>query len=204
VNQGSIRVLVGARSPAVRAGLRELLERAGFTVGGESSTEALADVATDDVDVLVAEIGGNRELFDALRGELADVPAVLLAERAGPFDPEAAPRAWLTPEVSASALAAAVRAVVAGLAVYAPELAPTGGASGLGGDSGGVVAAITEREHDVLELLAAGLPNKGIALRLGISEHTVKFHVGSLLSKLEAQSRTEAVAIAARQGLLTL
>ncbi|MBC8445035.1 MAG: response regulator transcription factor [Rhodospirillaceae bacterium] len=66
------------------------------------------------------------------------------------------------------------------------------------------VASITDREREVPALLATGLPNKAIARRLDISEHTVKFHVGSLLSKLDAQSRTEAVTIAARQGLLTL
>jgi DNA-binding NarL/FixJ family response regulator len=66
------------------------------------------------------------------------------------------------------------------------------------------VTQLTERELDVLRLLALGLPNKGIALELGISEHTVKFHVGSILSRLNAASRTEAVMLAARRGLLPL
>jgi DNA-binding NarL/FixJ family response regulator len=56
----------------------------------------------------------------------------------------------------------------------------------------------------VLELLALGLPNKTIAQRLRISEHTAKFHVGSIMAKLGAASRTEAVALAARRGLLVL
>jgi DNA-binding NarL/FixJ family response regulator len=63
---------------------------------------------------------------------------------------------------------------------------------------------LTERELEVLPLLALGLPNKAVAQRLGISEHTVKFHVGAILSKLGAASRTEAVMIAARRGLLPL
>jgi len=88
--------------------------------------------------------------------------------------------------------------------VYAPEFAPGSDAVAVSGGIGGEVASITDRERDVLALLATGLPNKAIARRLDISEHTVKFHVGSLLSKLDAQSRTEAVTIAARQGLLTL
>jgi DNA-binding NarL/FixJ family response regulator len=111
----------------------------------------------------------------------------------------------LPAETGEDALAAAVTAVAAGLSVYGAEFAPVlGEALTLGRDVDGEVASITDREHDVLALLAAGLPNKAIARDLGISEHTVKFHVGSLLSKLEAQSRTEAVTIAARQGLLTL
>ena len=73
----------------------------------------------------------------------------------------------------------------------------------MAGAFGGEVASITDRERDVLALLATRLPNKAIARRLDISEHTVKFHVVSLISKLDAQSRTEAVTIAARQGLLT-
>ena len=63
---------------------------------------------------------------------------------------------------------------------------------------------LTEREREVLDLMALGLPNKTIAARLGISEHTVKFHVGSVMAKLGAASRTEAVTHAIRQGLLAL
>jgi DNA-binding NarL/FixJ family response regulator len=64
--------------------------------------------------------------------------------------------------------------------------------------------ALTPREQEVLQLLAEGLPNKTIADSLHISEHTVKFHVNAILSKLGAQSRTEAVVRATRLGLLLL
>jgi DNA-binding NarL/FixJ family response regulator len=63
---------------------------------------------------------------------------------------------------------------------------------------------LTAREHDVLHLLAEGLPNKTIAERLGISDQTVKFHVASITGKLGASNRTEAVHIAARRGLITI
>jgi DNA-binding NarL/FixJ family response regulator len=63
---------------------------------------------------------------------------------------------------------------------------------------------LTVRERDVLELLAEGLPNKAIAARLGISDQTVKFHIASLLSKLGASNRTEAVRRALRRGLVNL
>jgi DNA-binding CsgD family transcriptional regulator len=63
---------------------------------------------------------------------------------------------------------------------------------------------LTPREHDVLELLAEGLSNKGIAARLGISDQTVKFHVASICGKLGVANRTEAVRKALRRGLITL
>jgi two-component system, NarL family, response regulator YdfI len=63
---------------------------------------------------------------------------------------------------------------------------------------------LTPREVEVLHMLAEGLGNKTIARRLGISEHTVKFHVGSIFAKLNASSRTEAVTLGVRQGLVML
>lgn len=110
-------------------------------------------------------------------------------------------------------MAAAVVAVAQGLVVMDPAVArslmvaPGGvGAPGAVGAAARAAATspLTEREQDVLQLVASGLPNKGIALRLGISEHTVKFHVGSILGKLGAASRTEAVTLAVRTGLLPL
>jgi DNA-binding NarL/FixJ family response regulator len=64
--------------------------------------------------------------------------------------------------------------------------------------------ALTHRELQVLELLAEGLPNRGIADRLGISDQTVKFHVASIMGKLGASNRVETVRRAARRGLLSL
>jgi DNA-binding CsgD family transcriptional regulator len=64
--------------------------------------------------------------------------------------------------------------------------------------------ALTQRELDVLALMAEGSSNKMIARQLGISVHTVKFHVGSLLDKLDATGRTDAVAHAARRGVIDL
>ena len=65
-------------------------------------------------------------------------------------------------------------------------------------------AALTPREHEVLALLAEGASNKTIARRLGISVHTAKFHVGRVLDKLDATGRTDAVAHAARRGVIHL
>ena len=66
------------------------------------------------------------------------------------------------------------------------------------------VESLTAREIQVLELLAEGLPNKSIAVRLGISDQTVKFHVASVAGKLGAANRTDAVRLAVRRGLITL
>ena len=68
----------------------------------------------------------------------------------------------------------------------------------------GAATVLTPREQEVLQLLAEGLPNKSIADRLGITEHTVKFHVNAILGKMGAQSRTEAVTRATRLGLILL
>ena len=67
-----------------------------------------------------------------------------------------------------------------------------------------VTEPLTPREREVLDLVAEGMSNRGIAERLGISEHTVKFHVGALLGKLAAATRAELVAIAVRRGLIML
>ncbi len=71
-------------------------------------------------------------------------------------------------------------------------------------DDDPLVEALTDREMQVLELLAEGLPNKAIGGRLGISTETVKFHVASIAGKLGAHNRTEAVRLAVRRGLLSL
>ncbi len=63
---------------------------------------------------------------------------------------------------------------------------------------------ITSRETEVLGMLAEGLVNKDIAARLGISEHTVKFHISSILDKLGASTRTEAVTLGIRRGLIPI
>ena len=72
------------------------------------------------------------------------------------------------------------------------------------GEDGWIEEALTPREIEVLELLGEGLPNKAIAGRLGISDQTVKFHVASILAKLGASNRTEAVRRALQRGLITV
>jgi DNA-binding NarL/FixJ family response regulator len=96
---------------------------------------------------------------------------------------------------------AAVRAVHAGLFVVHPEAVAPSAAGDAGAGPG---APLTAREREILELMAEGANNRIIAARLAISRHTVKFHVASILAKLGAGSRTEAVALALRSGLFAV
>jgi DNA-binding NarL/FixJ family response regulator len=109
-----------------------------------------------------------------------------------------ATRASVRAELRAILEAAGVRVTGEGESPEEAQLA--GGAA----DALVVFEPLTAREHDVLEWLALGLSNRAIAERLGISEHTVKFHVTSIYGKLGVSSRAEAVRDAARRGLITL
>jgi DNA-binding NarL/FixJ family response regulator len=201
---GRQRVLVVAAYPALRAGLLALL----------ASDPALDAVASDR-----ADLGGDAEavpaaiVVDYSAGEpeegaaIADVfpgtPLVLIGADPNSDGPgiAATPVAYLPSDIDAQALTAAVRAAAAGLIVLDPTIAGATGvhAHARTGDGG---ESLTAREREVLQLVAEGLPNKAIARELNISEHTAKFHVGSLLGKLGAASRTEAVTVATRRGIL--
>jgi len=108
-------------------------------------------------------------------------------------------RAALPLRATADELLGAVRAVHAGLFVLHPEALATAR------DTAAASATpLTSREREILEMMADGAHNRTIAARLGISRHTVKFHVTSILTKLGAESRTEAVTLALRGGLLAV
>ena len=126
---------------------------------------------------------------------LADDPAKLWTSTARARGLRAALPHRATPEE----VAGAVRAVHAGLLVLHPDaLLP----SRAGDATSAAGTPLTTREREIVELLADGASNRIIGARLGISRHTVKFHVASILAKLGARSRTEAVALALRRGVL--
>jgi DNA-binding NarL/FixJ family response regulator len=221
-----VQIAVVSPLPAVRAGLRALLgSAAGHRVIAESAQLELLDRPSGAVEVVVIDAADldPEELVAFLEpgapgeaGELNEpdrLPGIVLL---GPITgDEQLPallgdRAWayLPRDTTAERLVAAIEAVVGGLVAVDPSLAGrllargAPGSSVSAAESGG--EALTEREREVLQLVALGLPNKQIARRLGISEHTVKFHVAAILAKLGAASRTEAVHLGARRGLVTL
>ena len=221
-----LRIAVLGGAPAVRAGLRVLLADAGFDVvlvdeaAAEPEAEAAAAAAAAldralgraDVDVAVAELGGAAaiEAVAAFAARTA-APLVLLGGRGAALARVLAhlPHARRPRDAPADELAAAVRAVAAGLIVAHPAtalgLAARPGVGGAHDDEiWGDDPGLTPRELEVLRELARGLPNKAVARELGISEHTVKYHPGAIFAKHGARSRTEAVTLAARRGLLAL
>jgi DNA-binding NarL/FixJ family response regulator len=140
-----------------------------------------------------------------------DVPPASLERIGGPVvsSPAGSPAPADDPLVAAAALL-----VAAGYRVIAPGELARGDSDDLPGASiaeeqpghGDDTPArnLSAREHEVLMLLAEGAPNKVIARRLGISVHTAKFHIASILAKLGAANRTDAIAIAMREGLVLI
>jgi DNA-binding NarL/FixJ family response regulator len=115
-------------------------------------------------------------------------------------------RGVLLRRIHAPSLRAAIWAARAGLCVYDAALAESwlpASSSALPSEAPGV-AVLTTREQEVLQLLALGLSNRHIAKRLTVSIHTVKFHVNSILAKLNVSTRTAAVSTAIRAGLIVL
>jgi len=201
-----IRVFVAAPSTALRLALRSRLEGPGLAVVGDGPTP---EGAPDDVDVVVLH-DAERILMNAdPRGGGAPRAVVVIAEDERPARAlRGLPlRGWaLVPrEATPIELRAATVAAAQGFTVVPSILAarpPTGAASEQELDPS--PESLTPRERDVLELLAHGLTNRQIGERLGISEHTAKFHVAAVSQKLGAASRTDAVTRGVRRGLVTL
>ena len=211
-----IRVFIVASSPLARAGLENLLVARDVEVVASNGTidalaEMLADVAPD-----VVLIDSTGEPFDPMletivsSGLASDVSVVLIGDGISPGASadalRAGIRAALPGDISPEQLVATLQAVASGLLVLHPSHAneglPAGSAPTRALDE--LAESLTRRELEVLQMLAAGLSNKEIAARLSISEHTVKFHVASILGKLGAGSRTEAVSLGIRRGLVLL
>jgi two-component system, NarL family, response regulator YdfI len=216
------RVLVAAPSPVTRAGLEAILVREPVfsVVGGRGALTSLAeDVAEHDPDVVLIELasGADEDALTMLHTVSIDAddgarPAPALVVLTDERDPahlvealRAGVRALLPRDAGAAEIVAAVTAAAAGLVAVAHEwTASLRGAFGVERGAQGTGEALTPREMEVLRLIAEGLGNKQIAGRLAISEHTVKFHVGSVFAKIRASSRAEAVMIGARRGLIVV
>ncbi|HLI82326.1 MAG TPA: response regulator transcription factor [Bryobacteraceae bacterium] len=204
-----IRLAIAAGSAVVRAGL-EALARSDPEIELAGAYSDLAGVEALRPDVILAAV--PFEDLPAAADAIAP-PIVFLANANGDHPGwtreavRAGVRAVLPPDASQGEILAAVAAAANGLAVLDPRdlegmLASPAVTSFVSPPA--EPAVLTPREIEVLRLMAEGEPNKTIAWKLGISEHTAKFHAASILSKLNAASRAEAVAIGIRKGLILL
>ncbi|MFN8435596.1 MAG: response regulator transcription factor [Anaerolineales bacterium] len=200
-----IRVTIVSPNHALRVGLREMLaNRSNLRVVGEATR--LADVNERETEVAVLASVSSMHGMDQ-----KDFGILFLTDDIESVRPllSSGVSAWgvLSSEANADELAAGIAAVAEGLWVGAPGLVeglmrlPKGG-EGMGEES--LPEPLTAREKEVLQHMAEGLANKQIALALGISEHTVKFHLSALYAKLGAASRTEAVKRGIELGLISL
>lgn len=185
---GSLRVAVQARDPVRRQGLLSLVGEGG---GNEATTSA------EDADVLVCDLGPG-EAAPAATG----TALILLTDETGlERDPRFA--AVLPRQVAAAPFQAALNAVVAGLLVRMPGAAfPEAGFHAA--DDAAEHGLLTPREVEILAAIGEGLSNKEMARQLGISAHTVKFHLEAIFEKLGAGSRAEAVTKGLRRGVIEL
>ena len=215
-----MRVALIAPSYALRLGLKALMAETAGLPGTPSHVEIVQEASSLD------QLAGFLEQVEVLviAGEAASTPALRQAAQARPGgisllllsdDPQAAGqlpflglRAWgvLPSDSSPAEIQSALQAVFEGLLVGTPELLLPAFSNRSVGEQAveATVEQLTGREQQVLQLLARGLANKQIALQLGISEHTVKFHVSSIYARLGVTSRIEAVRLGVQQGLVVL
>ncbi len=202
-----IRVTVVSPNPALRIGLRELLKNAPeISIVGEAAGYDELDILMEETEVLLLasvtdlpETGENSPAILLLTDRLEN--AQMLADSPSGI--------WGVLPMSASEeeLEAALNALGEGLWVGAPALLrgvmrEPNRIELTNGDE--YLEPLTARETEVLQLIARGLANKQVALKLNISEHTVKFHLSSLYAKLNVSSRTEAIRIGLGLGLISL
>jgi NarL family two-component system response regulator YdfI len=214
-----IRVLVAATSAVVRAGLEALLAAnpALMVLGSVADWAALAQQVEDvQPDVLLLEVELHDEdsaaaLLALAAGVRPPAIVVLTDDAHGAWMAEAlrsGVRAILPRQAAAGEIVAAIEAAAAGLVALHPDaveaLLPAASPAARAPPASPQQQALTPREIEVLGMMAEGLGNKEIAWRLGLSEHTVKFHVSAIFAKLNATSRTEAVILGIRQGLILL
>lgn len=204
-------VCVVAPGPALRAGLRTLL----INIEGVdevyeiSSLEEFEPLSPrPEILVLTPGSGSGADLKDVLNAEPAIALLILVSDdqETARIFPDLSGRAWgvLPLEASSEELEAAIHALAAGLLVGMPALVnPLFGAP-LTNSGEQLIDPLTDREIEVLQLLAQGMANKQIALHLGISEHTVKFHISGIYTKLGVTNRTAAVRMGVRRGLILL
>jgi DNA-binding NarL/FixJ family response regulator len=209
-----IRVLVLADSAIIRSGLVALLRGDGrfdpvaSDVPLTGPTRFSLPRSGSEPDLGLAEIAANRLTSLSPLGGANSLPLVLLTDDLSRSELLRAlrvgARGVLRRDAEPAEIFAAIEAAAAGLTAFSPEQLDLFLPAANNTEPEHELEALSAREVEVLALMAQGLANKNIAGRLNISEHTVKFHVRSILSKLAASSRTEAVTRGLKDGLLIL
>jgi len=197
--QRALRVFIIAENDTeCRELSRKFEEAPGFVVVGAiaMSSSAIPEAASVDVAIIQSPQVANLALFPG-----AQVPTLyLLSDESSPAKVVTGKNAVLSRNASAPQIRAAAMAVAAGLQIARANTSATADSEA----ELAFVEPLTDRELRVLNLLADGLSNPQIARLLSISRNTVKFHVSSIISKLGATSRTEAVTIGVKRGLIIL
>lgn len=207
------QLLIVAESLLSRAGLSALLDERGcFVLDQVDGADLQRDLDRLEPDLLVVDMGWDaKQMRERLARIERGIP--LLALLADHDDESLAPLlgllrafpcfALLLRDSAPDAIVAALEALEEGLTVLDPRLTSLFSAV-MPGEARPPTNPLTARENEVLQLLARGLTNRAIAHQLGITQHTVKFHVNAIMGKLDAQSRTEAVVRASQLGMIVL
>jgi len=213
---GAIRVVVAATSAVRRGGLEAMVRAdSSFQLSGSALSLLGLDARAREIqpDVVVADLAHPDPQFASTVAllEEASIAVVALIDEPDPGWASRALRAGLHAilprESSASEILSAIRVASSGLVLLDPEVArevANQTRSNSAASAPETLEELTPREIEVLRLMAEGFGNKEIASRLGISDHTVKFHISSILGKLGAASRTEAVTLGIRMGMILL
>ena len=209
-----IRVLIVASSPVAKAGLESLVRaNPSLSVVGDSSDDLGATesaIAELQPDIVLAELESRDDKnASVLLDEAANGASVILLVHGSTADwadaLQQGVKAVLPASVTGPQVVAAIEATATGLGVFYPsEVENLFRSQRMNESLETLPEPLTPRETEVLRLLAEGLGNKEIASRLAISEHTVKFHVASIMGKLGAASRTEAVTLGIRRGIVLI
>lgn len=202
-----IRLLILADDPLARAGLAMLLGgQTNYILVNQlhSQTDWQIEMEETMPDVVVWDLGWDPlELLPDMSEVSVPVVALISNEGFAAAAWSAGAKVLLRRDSEVEKLKLGIDAAAGRLILIDPTLA-TPLLPQPGNEDTLLTESLTSREQQVLHLLAEGLPNKNIARQLAISEHTVKFHVNAIMTKLGAQSRTEAVVRATRAGLIML
>lgn len=210
-----IRVLIAEDQTLMRHGLRTILElEDGFEVVGEAANgrQAIEQVLALRPDIVLMDVQMPEQDGVAATAQLGVLgsPARVIILTTFDYDEyvfdgiKAGARGYLLKDTPASELLAAIRRVHAGESIIQPSIAARmiGEFTQRRAAQAPAYEPLSEREREVLRLLAAGLSNREIAARLILAEGTVKNHVSTILEKLHAANRTHAARVAREQGLI--